>query len=701
MLNEMLKLRCTLRQLSIEVSLKHGDVKAPGKRALLCIVLANDGSVSQIETRTPEEAQQHWTLRDGNHNSFPHTQVRPALRSGLAEEDLVKVSNSKLAFDERLAFFKILVGRSIVNEEVIAGFPLPSFSTRMGERAKALQSLMGGDGEPALRLFQFAADFPGKQILGKVDVALQTELDRNPSKGLLELGIALLFLPISCDILWDWEDPKSGKRAAAPRMAVKVSQALSSNIGGQGVPEICAMTGREAILEDNKFPQANLPILGPTYLHARNPQSPCASRYGQSGVKSMPVTRSLCGELQAAIEYLTGPEKKGVTWNSIPSEKPGQSDILISYIDDDLNVDAISCLENDEASFEVLAGRISKLADGKNLYIPRDANMEAFIIRKIDTANKKVIFTGSYSIRGFLDAAKDWDAGFRNLDEFSISLPPQTKGQPPSFATIRRLAPASVTAMLRRHFRKDGTEHSDVVSIPFSLAFRLFLEPRDQVMPIAARILHLANERFKKLLFGVGQAMRGPIDDIKPFNRPMARDAVSLLALLLWKMNRKKELFMNDTAYQIGQLLSAADKLHYGYCLDQRSGSIPPTLLGNSLLTLAEKNPTGALSQLLTRVKPYYGWANKARSGNLNANIEKAQSEGASESIKKTRIDRAYKIKAGAFAPIAMASIAAELHGNLSSATLDDIFRAELLLGYLAGIPRKENDSDIHSSSHQ
>jgi hypothetical protein len=140
---------------------------------------------------------------------------------------------------------------------------------------------------------------------------------------------------------------------------------------------------------------------------------------------------------------------------------------------------------------------------------------------------------------------------------------------------------------------------------------------------------------------------------------------------------------MSDAAFRLGQLLAAADTVHIGYCLDVRKGSIPPTLLGNSLLGAAGANPYKALDLLLRRWPPYAAWAKHSA-----AILEKA---------KRAEKNDAFVMRAAIYDAPELGRAAIELRERLGAASevVDEKFRAELLLGYMAGFrPRPKKDGE-------
>ena len=130
---------------------------------------------------------------------------------------------------------------------------------------------------------------------------------------------------------------------------------------------------------------------------------------------------------------------------------------------------------------------------------------------------------------------------------------------------------------------------------------------------------------------------------------------------------------MSEAAFMLGQLLAVADVVHVGYCADVRKGDVPPKLLGNSVLTVAQSNPVKALALLGRRWSPYWAWAKRV-------DMDKAKRE------------KNWAVMRGAAHAARAAELSRDLHGQLPERT-DDTFRAELLLGYVAGLPKRADDN--------
>lgn len=148
---------------------------------------------------------------------------------------------------------------------------------------------------------------------------------------------------------------------------------------------------------------------------------------------------------------------------------------------------------------------------------------------------------------------------------------------------------------------------------------------------------------------------------------------------------------MNEAAFRLGQLLSIADVVHAGYCADVRKGQVPPALLGNAVLTMAQANPVKALATLGRRWKPYDSWV-KSRGAAKAAELRKSD--------KREKGDGDWKILKAISQYQRAGEISAALQGKLPKPNdVDDVFRAELLLGYVAGLPRRPKDES--NDDHQ
>jgi len=697
MLNEMMLLRRTLGELGIFTKSRHPDLAMLGKGSpLLRVLLDAAGSVATVEVVGKDVAPNHWTFRDGKQNSFPRISFKPALRGGATGDDLQAITNRRKSLEQRRdAFLNLRVKLPLTIARVIP-WVTAGHRQRIAERGTDVAKTQNTEAKlfnTLVDAFQKTQDEP---LLIEIENTVVSELMTNPTEDLLTLACRLCFLdgaksekPVdACDLLFDYEDMKTFGRAAAPNMLSVLSDALSST--EKAVPTgICALTGQPSLIEDDKFPEASLGPLGPTYLHTRNYDIPSAHRYGASGPASMPVSRALASELQAAAEELTSPARKGKTWDSIPSEKPKQSDLLVCYLPSLPDLELASALAANEAEFEKLGARIAMLAEGANVHIPPTSRIEVAVIRRIDKANKKTIHSCSLTRKGLEKAAEAWTTACHNVPDI-VLLVPNKKGEAASRIGPPTLAPGRIVALSRKLYVNEGTKALDASGISFAEAFSLVMGGNRSSSIKSRSTLRFVLSRFAPLLIGIGHVqsrlVKSPskpdMNDFSPDSRKDALAAVSLIGALLFQLDIKITKDMTTQAYLLGQLLAGSDVLHRGYCLDIRGGKLPPKLIGNAAINTAAKNPVAAMDMLRLRWGPYGGWATKRL-----AETDFPQWLARNENNEKEK-RRIYDIRAGVFAPTKLRELAELLHAAGEWPPIDDAFRAQLFLGYLAGLPR-------------
>jgi hypothetical protein len=195
------------------------------------------------------------------------------------------------------------------------------------------------------------------------------------------------------------------------------------------------------------------------------------------------------------------------------------------------------------------------------------------------------------------------------------------------------------------------------------------------------------------LVVATAHALRQGFAFGKAYDRREALRTVALLGVTLHKLSREKETYMNDVAFRLGQLLAAADVVHAGYCADVRGGDLPPALLGNQVFTMAQVAPVKALAVLSRRWKPYDGWAKRVAR-------EPKRADTLIGSKKKDEQQRGWDIRRALRHAREMRPLASELASALGDCCVNDVFRAELLLGYIAGFPKAQEvvstDNQIH-----
>jgi hypothetical protein len=481
---------------------------------------------------------------------------------------------------------------------------------------------------------------------------------------------------------------------ASSRWTGLISESLADENGGIGV---CALTGKSTSLQVDNFPQPKLPSIGKFFMFAKNEDIRAAHRYGRFAADAIHVSSDLMRRLAGALELITEEHRKGRTWRSIPSEKPKQSDLLLAFVDKVPDVplaDAMAGTEEEESNDdeERVDGRGAFLTRTKRIIDAVRAKVGAdfrktpvtlCVLRKVDIGNAKVILHRAFTVGELYDAARQWREAQCNVPNW-LKMPVKVQQSPP------HIAPLQIPAATRALFIREGHQRAarEPVGVTAQDALTLFLDDTGAER-IAGVALSLVLDRQGTLLSGAVHALRQDRGSEKlkravNFDRSTALRTVTLLGLLLTKLGRR-ENYMDDVPFKLGQLFAVADNVHVGYCMDVRQGDVPPSLLGNSILATAQSDPTKALAVLSRRWGPYGAWAKRPR--------VREQAERLKNSHNKEDQNRGWAILEAVSRARRADELCRDLHGRLPQ-KVDDNFRAELLLGYVAGLPPTKRDGN-------
>jgi hypothetical protein len=705
LLNELLAIEAGLAASGFILEGRHPDLNTPQKTAAVRTRLRPDGGLAEIEVLPPETIAKLWTLRDGNQNSFPFLQLKRPLLSLPDDRNWQKTQVEtwkKLGTVERRRALRALARDFPCNGDWLGDWPEAGLKKSLRRRQESLAVLGATEAAavPAAVERFLVGSRDGKTFLSRLFELLLTEVDEGESEW---LGLAHQTLTKGGALYVDVLRGEFARDLADPRHVSAVSRALP-RAGDETSAGRCALTGNEAALLTGRFPKPNLPVLGPTFLFSKNIDIPAAGRYGRFSADAFPVGSALAERLEASLRELTVDHRRGRSWRIIPGERPKrgklppQQDLLLAFVHadpeapiSDMIADDDEEAPNPEATFARRTERVIdaiKAKIGENF---RRTSVELCVLRKVDQGNHKVIYHRAISIPELWDAASAWADGESNLPGHLRMPVPGGRGEKAESRSPRHVAPLQLPALTRSRYIHRGTTPDGVVGLSARDAFALFLMEGD-LCRRARSTLQLIIDRHGSLLSGSAHALRKGFDDAKRFDRAAALKSLTLIGVLLSKLGHRKEAYMEATAFKLGQLLAVADVVHVGYCADRRSGDIPPVLLGNSVLTMAQSNPVRALAVLCRRWKPYGAWAKQSASWALAKIL--TESKDPKDKARGWAIIRAQSQASRA------AQLTRELHDRLS-ATIDDAFRAELLLGYIAGLPGRRAEQGAEADDHE
>lgn len=720
MLNEIIALERGLVAAGFDVAPRHPDLSSPGRTEALRVRLDMAGQPVEVAGLERNRVAALWTLRNGKHNSFPYVQLKQPLLS-VPEDAGWREAQAKVWKAAANPARRQLLRDLVRDHPMRALAPFgPGLRESLGRRLAALGSLGPQQAAvPAVIGRVLALNDGGIALLRSLVDRLMFSLDE-ADDALLEMARAALMgragqsqvvgVPLYFDVARD----EFERDVADPSHAGPISAALSGGAAGSGATGTCLLTGQEARLHAGNFPQPSLPVLGQVYLFSKNGDIPAAARYGRADADGLPVGAELSQRLAGALDAITTADHRGWAWQSVPGERPKSADLLIALVKGVPEAPAAGVVAGGEEEVDDLdpaeaARRVAAQARGAFLTRTerlmravedkvgadfRRTPVDLLVLRKVDTGNAKAIVHRALTVDALHAAATAWAAALDNLPE-RLALPVPAKDRRVRWRRPPALAPLDLPRATRALFLRGGSERAkrEPVGLPAADALALFLGEAGSGR-IARAALTLVLARQGGLLAGAAHALRQDagstgFEYARDFDRAEALRSAALVGLLLAKMGRMREDYMNDAAFRLGQLLAAADTLHVGWCMDMRGGDVPPSLLGNSVLAIAQTDPVRALDVLCRRWKPYGGWA-KGSGARDKAETLKNPKEG-SEAERKQVQQRGWAIIRALSQARRADEVARALHGNLPDARdVDDRFRAELLLGYVAGLPKAE-----------
>jgi hypothetical protein len=464
---------------------------------------------------------------------------------------------------------------------------------------------------------------------------------------------------------------------------------------------ISPLTGIKTCGVGDKYPNPNLPKLGQTYLFSKKSDTPCLSRYGMSGAEAFQAGREEVNKMNDAIAFLTADARKNKTWSSISDSNRETPNLLLAYLADDPINDAFlaqvlgdpSSYETEEEyreagelEFEALCQQVLGSLDKVINKNPR-TQINMIVLETLDPGRKQVVYENAWTLEQFRRNLLSWAEAAKNHPEIEIRI--QDKNRIIFYKPLCP-GPDEICRLMKINYTRSGTMRQMKQSaVSLHDIYQLYMPQSD----LFASDPFFLNE-FISIVVGKASRLLGDVKQqlLAEYAMPPTREArslarraaafVSLISILLWRLNVRKEAYMLDVPFNIGQFLQLADMLHRQYCVQVRNGGderkpLPAQLMGNEMLAIACENPVEGLNRLRERMKVYLGWA-KTFNGE-----EKARNR--------------VRWILGRYGEVC-AKIAV---GHLPE-QFTPVQQAQVLLGYLATIPyeKKSTEGDTNERIH-
>jgi hypothetical protein len=634
-----------------------------------------------------------WYHREGKANAFPVVKIQHALFS-VPIDDPLRDELHTLKKTEQMQRLKLL-RRAIENREFQLSTHDKSTWDRLRNKALHWLDIFAQTDERYLALPCMLRRFE-KSMVSPADFLChlcQLIVQRLEQGVLQDVPLAERLLigkmpdqPAKAEVplVFDIEESNYPVSLADSKMRSYVSARLRDIEKGE--PDgICALLGVSQPLLKRRFPEPNLPALGETKLFSKYDATPCEFRYlkNQSdwgdASKSFPIGQWIAADIADGLSALTVPALKGKTWRLVANgkwegsgrNKREKKDLLLFYCEGQpvISNEAADTFGSDEKEkrdqFENDAKSLCQALEGIIKHHPQ-SRLHILLFGKADKEKKQIFMHLTLTPREVLSAAERWQRGVRdNLPKVALPFPPNEKGQKAIEGHPVPPYPDRVVRLLSSKWVRDGADELKLQGPALRQVLDVMLQSPGKWEEEAKNLLRLTIRRIGPLLIGVAAAFHSggkeQIEKFEPVAREAALRAVALFGILLDALGREKGVYMDDTAFQLGRLLSMADTLHREYCVQVRKGNIPPQLIGNALMPAAADNPEDAIDRLRERMNIYQAWATKI--------------SGEECRLAKWALGQ-------------MGEICHAINRPLPTRT-DQTFRAELFLGYMARMPKE------------
>jgi hypothetical protein len=533
--------------------------------------------------------------------------------------------------------------------------------------------------------------------------------------------------PISVLLALDLDDDRSsGQSVYSARTWRRVAEVLPLNLAGgkrehEHRAQSCAFT-EESDLWSGPFPQVKLPVLRAYFplvsMASDGDKAKCNERYGLTEWTVVSVSVSAVRKMHGALTWVLHADREGRTWCGVASggfekragsrKKQEKEDLLIAFVEGKPELDARTASYFGagkgviESKFEADAEAVCRALDAVVRERP-GSRLNLFLIRKVSDGQAQIALAESPTVQKVISAAERWQKAVKeNLPAVTLQLPPSDEGAAAANGLPWVPYPDQVVRLLSYQWVRDGSSpksQSGKAQAPKqavvgpALAEVLFqmLWPEGKWEPAANRLLSMLLQRLTPLLIGVFGAARafGPRQDSQrqePLfgyprdSRQTALRGVAVLGILLDALNCRKEVYMENAPYQVGQVMALADTIHKDYCVVVRKGSLPNSLIGTGLMRRSLDNPAAGLAELAERMLEYLRWAKTVE-----------VPRGAAESDPRRKAVKEAKETLRKYQPLA-----AKLGNAALPIECTDVMKAQLLLGFLASPPEGGENQDGH-----
>ncbi len=702
MLNELYELSRSLERHGLLQSTTHPDVGNVGKGYCLLVELDDNGTPRGLRILQKKQTATLWKHSKGNHNSFPAIRTQKPLLSASESKKIGDDAWEKAKLSEKLMLLSKL-DYSSINPECT--------DVKISEwSAKQLEPVLASEQPELAALKQLISVFPREEkqsiFIQNLTQLLRQEILRCGQEDLLDLIKILLIgtyeskngkYIAGCMTYYDmYETRKYENLVLSSETQRALIQLLNSKHVEEGSEQqaatiISPFSGTKAVGVGDKYPNPNIPLLGLTYLYSKKSDTPCLTRYTMTGTKAFQAGTNEIRAINDALAFLTDDSRKGRSWQAMSDSNREKPNLLLAYLPEDPQNNAYLAKilgdpsdsddpeeyrERAEVVYEVLCKQVLGSLEDVLRKNP-NTKVNLILLETLDAGRKQVVYETFFTAERLRENLLTWKAASQNTPPIEIRVRDK-KGN----ILIKPICPtpSKICQLFKINYIQSGSgkpmKQSDA---SLHEIYRLYMpDLQTDRSQLVERFFQLTVQKSRWLLGDMAYQLI--VDYVLPptkQSRTQARQAAmfaSLLSILLYLTGIRKENYMLDVPFNVGQFLKLADMLHKEYCVQVRNSgdkqaSLPAQLIGNEMLAIISENPVEGLNRLCDRMKIYLAWAESAIGENAG--------------LAKWILAR--------FEEVSMKIVAAksELPEQFSPAQQVQVF-----LGYLAVIPYKKKEKN-------
>lgn len=686
MINEIYLLSEALKGANISPDAWHsryGEISGI-KDSAPCVRIVLDGeSVAMVESLNPEKGK-HIRRYGDNQGSFPAMNLAALYR---VTDESVKAEITRLlkTEGENLNIERV---RSWCTDSNWTPKFIKKYHRNFQDRPNELHEKLQGEFafNPLNELIEASKRFSDPAIMHQALSELAFNMLSNKTD--IRLALQLLFYMPQSKKSGDTEKDDSGKlsvildtfdledegySAAGARFTNGLNNALlraDKKANGQETSSLDAFGEPYAPINE-PMPQVKLDAGFTVSLRTMFRGQPCQFRYGKIENDSYPIAKEKRTAVSAALKWVSDESMKNKTWTLLDKNEvmfvfPSKfsDEELQSFTDmfgDEWNSDEEPPLFESKAKLFIEYINMLRLKDPENA----PEWIQFFVVLKLDKSSTrgKVVYSYNADPETIIQKSEDWKKAADNLPPFYFGKPLTP-------------FPLGIAEIQKRIWQQDGTvAKGENKAYPLYYGMRMFFGLPKDVLQHDLQIL-MKNTRGLAVYAGPRLNTHREITKKALYG---LRATLSLTGMLLYWTDHRKESYMNEYPYLLGQLLKAADGLHELYCAAVRNNQNPQQFVGGSMYVSASEFPGRTVAQLAQRMMPYLNWAKTNRNAKVSHKNEKGEDvSGLSAGYYLYQFNK----------------IADKLAGQITEQTrFSDAEKAKLFIGYLASFP-KDNPTD-------